>query len=112
MPGHWIANLSAGYRTGAWSLTAYVQNLADRRDVADRQGHQRADDVEPVRRRVEQGAEALAQQWRALGLDAGARVAIAHRGVFGGKDPIAVLIGRMTVALRRVHARAMTVRQL
>lgn len=50
-----------------------------------------------------------AQRLRALGLDAGARVAIAHRGVFGGSDPIAVLVGRMTVALRRVHARAMTV---
>ncbi|MXO73475.1 FeoA family protein [Alteraurantiacibacter buctensis] len=53
-----------------------------------------------------------AKRLQALGLDAGARVAIAHRGVFGGKDPIAVLIGRMTVALRRVHARAMTVREL
>jgi ferrous iron transport protein A len=46
---------------------------------------------------------------RALGLDAGARVAIAHRGVFGGRDPLAVMIGRMTVAVRRVHAAAMTV---
>ena len=46
---------------------------------------------------------------RALGIDEGAEVAIAHRGVFAGKDPIAVNIGRMTVALRRTHARAMTV---
>jgi ferrous iron transport protein A len=46
---------------------------------------------------------------RALGLDAGARVAIAHRGVFGGRDPLAVIIGRMTVAVRRVHAAAMQV---
>lgn len=46
---------------------------------------------------------------RALGLDAGARVAVAHRGVFGGRDPLAVMIGRMTVAVRRVHAAAMTV---
>jgi ferrous iron transport protein A len=53
-----------------------------------------------------------AKRLQALGFDAGARVAIAHRGVFGGKDPIAILIGRMTVALRRVHARAMTVREL
>ena len=49
---------------------------------------------------------------RALGFDGGATVAIAHRGIFVGKDPIAVQIGRMTVALRRVHARAMTVRVL
>ena len=47
---------------------------------------------------------------RALGLDEGARVAIAHRGVFFGKDPIALTIGRTTVAVRRAHARAMTVR--
>lgn len=46
---------------------------------------------------------------RALGLDAGARVAIAHRGVFGGRDPLAVMIGRMTVAVRRVHAQAMEI---
>jgi Fe2+ transport system protein A len=50
-----------------------------------------------------------AQRLRALGLDVGARVAVAHRGVMGGKDPLAILIGRMTVALRRVHACAMEV---
>ena len=47
---------------------------------------------------------------RALGLDEGARVAIAHRGVFFGKDPIAIIVGRSTIAVRRAHARAMTVR--
>ena len=46
---------------------------------------------------------------RALGLDEGARVSIAHRGVFGGRDPLAVMIGRMTVAVRRVHAAAMEI---
>ncbi len=46
---------------------------------------------------------------RSLGLDAGARVAIAHRGIFAGRDPIALSLGRMTVAVRRAHARAMTV---
>ena len=46
---------------------------------------------------------------RALGIDEGARIAIAHRGVLGGGDPIAIMIGRMTVALRRAHAEAMTV---
>ncbi len=50
-----------------------------------------------------------AQRLRSLGLEPGAVVAVAHRGVFAGKDPIALSIGRMTVALRRVHAMAMTV---
>lgn len=46
---------------------------------------------------------------RALGLDDGAEVSVMHRGVFGGSDPLAVQVGSMTVALRRVHAAAMTV---
>lgn len=46
---------------------------------------------------------------RALGIDPGAEITIAHRGVFGGKDPLAILIGRMTIAIRRVHASAMVV---
>ena len=50
-----------------------------------------------------------AQRLRALGLDHGAKVTLAYRGVFAGGDPLALEIGRMTVALRRVHARAMTV---
>jgi len=49
---------------------------------------------------------------RALGIDKGAQVAIAHRGIFAGHDPISLEIGRMTVALRRAHAKAMTVREL
>jgi ferrous iron transport protein A len=49
---------------------------------------------------------------RAMGIDAGTRVSVAHRGIFAGKDPIALTIGRMTVAVRRAHARAMTVEQL
>jgi ferrous iron transport protein A len=49
---------------------------------------------------------------RALGIDAGARIAVAHRGVFGGADPIALEIGRMTVALRRGHACVMEVELL
>ena len=73
----------------------------------------------PPRRRAEIVAidwDALpadeAKRLRALGVDEGARVAVAHRGVFGGHDPIALLIGRMTLALRRNHAAAMTVREL
>ncbi len=50
-----------------------------------------------------------ARRLRALGIDTGALVAIAHRGVFGGRDPLAVTVGRMTVALRRAHAEAMQV---
>ena len=46
---------------------------------------------------------------RALGIDVGAVVSVAHRGVFGGNDPLAVSVGRMTVALRRAHARVMRV---
>lgn len=53
-----------------------------------------------------------AKRLQALGLDAGAEVEIAHRGVFAGRDPIALSIGRMTVALRRAHAAAMTVEEL
>lgn len=50
-----------------------------------------------------------AKRLQAMGLDEGARVAVAHRGVFGGVDPLAVMVGRMTVAVRRVHAAAMQV---
>ena len=53
-----------------------------------------------------------AKRLRALGIDEGARVAVAHRGIFAGRDPIAIEIGRMTVAIRRSHARAMRVREL
>ena len=53
-----------------------------------------------------------AKRLQALGIDAGAHVEVDHRGVFGGRDPIAIAIGRMTVALRRTHAAAMTVEPL
>lgn len=53
-----------------------------------------------------------AKRLQALGIDAGAEVEIAHRGVFAGRDPIAIAIGRMTVAVRRAHASAMTVEEL
>jgi ferrous iron transport protein A len=53
-----------------------------------------------------------AKRLQALGFDTGAEIAIAHRGVFAGRDPIALRIGSMTVALRRSHARAMTVEAL
>ena len=53
-----------------------------------------------------------AKRLRALGVDEGARVAVAHRGIFGGRDPLAILIGRMTLAMRRSHAAAMTVEEV
>ena len=34
-----------------------------------------------------------AQRLRALGIDVGAQVSLAYRGVFGGADPLAVEIG-------------------
>jgi ferrous iron transport protein A len=51
-----------------------------------------------------------AKRLQALGLDEGAEVCISHRGTFFWRDPIAVRIGAMTVALRRSHARAFSVR--
>ncbi|MEE4452831.1 FeoA family protein [Novosphingobium resinovorum] len=53
-----------------------------------------------------------ARRLRALGLEEGARVAVSHRGILGGRDPIAITIGRMTVAVRRAHAAAMEVQEL
>ncbi|MDG2002604.1 MAG: FeoA family protein [Novosphingobium sp.] len=53
-----------------------------------------------------------AKRLQALGLEEGARVAVSHRGVFGGRDPLALMIGRMSVAIRRAHAAAMQVEEL
>lgn len=46
---------------------------------------------------------------KALGVDEGAEVAILHRGIFGARDPLAIRLGSMTIALRRSHARAIEV---
>ncbi|SFG11029.1 ferrous iron transport protein A [Novosphingobium sp. CF614] len=70
-----------------------------------------------------QGARIVAVDWaalvqeearrlRALGLEEGAKVSVAHRGVLGGRDPIAITVGRMVVAVRRAHAAAMQVEAL
>ncbi|NBC37306.1 ferrous iron transport protein A [Novosphingobium sp. FSY-8] len=56
--------------------------------------------------------EEEARRLRALGLDVGAVVRVEHRGVLFGRDPLAIRIGRMMVALRRVHACAMSVEAL
>ncbi|EDL47715.1 FeoA family protein [Erythrobacter sp. SD-21] len=54
-------------------------------------------------------AEAEGKRLKALGVDEGAEVAILHRGVFGTRDPIAMRLGNMTIAVRRAHARAISV---
>ncbi|UYH54086.1 ferrous iron transport protein A [Qipengyuania sp. SS22] len=54
-------------------------------------------------------AEDEAKRLRALGVDEGAEVAVIHRGIFGTRDPLAIRIGRMTIALRRSHALAIEV---
>lgn len=45
---------------------------------------------------------------RHFGFDEGATVEPLHLGPFG-RDPLAVRVGRMTVAIRRNHARAIRV---
>lgn len=50
--------------------------------------------------------ESEGHRLRSLGLDAGATVEPLHRGTLFGRDPIAVRVGRMTIALRRKVALA------
>ncbi|UVI39467.1 FeoA family protein [Qipengyuania spongiae] len=50
-----------------------------------------------------------AKRLRALGVDEGAEVVVTHRGVFGTADPLALRLGRMTIAVRRSHALAIEV---
>ena len=57
-------------------------------------------------------SESEGQRLRALGIDEGAVIETAHRGVFLGSDPMAIKVGRMMIAIRRVHARAITVSSL
>ncbi|WP_309610380.1 FeoA family protein [Sphingomonas sp.] len=52
--------------------------------------------------------EAEACRLRHFGFDEGVAVEPLHLGPFG-KDPLAVRVGRMTVAIRRAHARAVRV---
>ncbi len=49
-----------------------------------------------------------ASRLRHFGFDEGVAVEPLHRGPFGA-DPLAVRVGRMTVAIRRAHARAIEV---
>ncbi len=50
-----------------------------------------------------------ARRLREFGFDAGTEVETLHRGWFLFDDPIAVRVGRMTVAIRRAHAAAIQV---
>ena len=49
-----------------------------------------------------------ATRLRQFGFDEGVSVEPLHNGPFG-RDPLAVRVGRMTVAIRRAHARAVQV---
>ena len=49
-----------------------------------------------------------ATRLRHFGFDEGVAVESLHKGPFG-RDPLAVRVGRMTVAIRRTHARAVQV---
>ena len=55
-------------------------------------------------------AATAARRLRELGFDEGVTVEATHVAPFG-RDPIACRVGRMTVALRRVQARAISVEQ-
>lgn len=49
---------------------------------------------------------------RELGFDEGVAVEPLHGAGFVARDPLAIRIGRMTVAVRRAHATAITVEPL
>jgi ferrous iron transport protein A len=53
-------------------------------------------------------ADTAAKRLRELGFDEGVTVEAVHVAPFGG-DPIACRVGRMTVALRRAQAQAISV---
>lgn len=55
--------------------------------------------------------EAEACRLRHFGFDEGVTVEPLHRGPFG-RDPIAIRVGRMTVAIRRRHAGAIQVQPI
>jgi ferrous iron transport protein A len=52
--------------------------------------------------------EREASRLRHFGFDEGVAVQPLHLGPFG-RDPLAIRVGRMTVAIRRAHARAVRV---
>jgi ferrous iron transport protein A len=52
--------------------------------------------------------ETEASRLKHFGFDEGVAIEALHLGPFG-RDPLAVRVGRMTVAIRRAHARAVQV---
>lgn len=52
--------------------------------------------------------DASARRLKQFGFDEGVAVEFLHSGPFG-RDPLAVRVGRMTVAIRRAHARVVQV---
>ncbi|WP_414901097.1 FeoA family protein [Sphingomonas flavalba] len=54
-------------------------------------------------------AASEARRLRELGFDEGVRIETLHRGGLFGRDPIAIRVGRMTVAIRRAVAAAVSV---
>ena len=69
---------------------------------------------------VRRSAEVVAIDWaaisenegrrlRALGIDVGVPVEKLYKGIFGMNDPIALKVGRMMIAVRKSHARAISV---
>lgn len=54
-------------------------------------------------------SERDARRLRELGFDEGVGVTALHGGGFVARDPLAVRVGRMTVAIRRAHAQAIGV---
>lgn len=50
------------------------------------------------------------QRLRELGIGEGVTVEVLHHGGLFGRGPIACRVGRMIVAMRRLHAAAITVR--
>ncbi|HEY0043040.1 MAG TPA: FeoA family protein [Allosphingosinicella sp.] len=55
-------------------------------------------------------SEGDAQRLRNLGFDEGVRIEALHGAPFG-RDPLAIRVGRMTVAMRRAQARAISVEE-
>ncbi|NQV95677.1 MAG: ferrous iron transport protein A [Sphingomonadales bacterium] len=69
---------------------------------------------------LKQSAEVVAIDWaaisdnegrrlRALGIDKGVSVEKLYKGMFGMSDPIALKVGRMMIAVRKSHAKAISV---
>lgn len=50
------------------------------------------------------------QRLRELGIGEGVTIEVLHHGGLFGRGPIACRVGRMTIAMRRMHAAAITVR--